>query len=156
MEKIINYISRGQGLGIKFLLLFSLIVAVFYAVGTKFAGDQFFVPAAQKAADAFLPIRIENGIVTEPENTVKNYTFVLGEGKVPECLFHHRPSAGGRTSDQRDFTVTYSGIRFHIVLYENEENAIEKRKMDRFPAVTQGCLYGSTAGDADGKLRSLD
>ena len=22
--------------------------------------------------------------------------------------------------------------------------------MDRFPAVTQGCLYGSTAGDADG------
>lgn len=68
----------------------------------------------------------------------------------------HRPSAGGRTSDQRDFTVTYSGIRFHIVLYENEENAIEKRKMDRFPAVTQGCLYGSTAGDADGKLRSLD
>ena len=80
MEKIINYISRGQGLGIKFLLLFSLIVAVFYAVGTKFAGDQFFVPAAQKAADAFLPIRIENGIVTEPENTVKNYTFVLGEG----------------------------------------------------------------------------
>ena len=75
MEKIINYIARGQGLGIKFLLLFSLIVAVFYAVGTKFAGDQFFVPAAQKAADAFLPIRIENGIVTEPENTVKNYTF---------------------------------------------------------------------------------
>ena len=67
MEKIINYISRGQGLGLKFLLLFSLIVAVFYAVGTKFAGDQFFVPAAQKAADAFLPIRIENGIVTEPE-----------------------------------------------------------------------------------------
>ena len=85
MEKIINYISRGQGLGIKFLLLFSLIVAVFYAVGTKFAGDQFFVPAAQKAADAFLPIRIENGIVTEPENTVKNYTFVLGEGKVPDA-----------------------------------------------------------------------
>ena len=32
MEKIINYISRGQGLGIKFLLLFSLFVAVFYAV----------------------------------------------------------------------------------------------------------------------------
>lgn len=85
MEKIINYIARGQGLGIKFLLLFSLIVAVFYAVGTKFAGDQFFVPAAQKAADAFLPIRIENGIVTEPENTVKNYTFVLGEGKVPDA-----------------------------------------------------------------------
>ena len=28
--------------------------------------------------------------------------------------------------------------------------------MDRFPAVTQGCLYGSTAGDADGKLRSLE
>ena len=74
MEKIINYISRGQGLGLKFLLLFSLIVAVFYAVGTKFAGDQF-----------FLPIRIENGIVTEPENTVKNYTFVLGEGKVPDA-----------------------------------------------------------------------
>lgn len=85
MEKIINYISRGQGLGIKFLLLFSLIVAVFYAIGTKFVGDQFFVPAAQKAADAFLPIRIEDGVVTEPQNTVKNYTFVLGEEKVPDA-----------------------------------------------------------------------
>lgn len=62
MEKIINYISRGQGLGIKFLLLFSLIVAVFYAVGTKFAGDQFFVPAAQKAADAFLPTELKTAL----------------------------------------------------------------------------------------------
>ena len=156
MEKIINYISRGQGLGIKFLLLFSLIVAVFYAVGTKFAGDQFFVPAAQKAADAFLPIRIENGIVTEPENTVKNYTFVLGEGKVPECLFHHRPSAGGRTSDQRDFTVTYSGIRFHIVLYEKENTAVPKGKMDQFFAASERCLHGSTEGYAHRQFGSLD
>lgn len=53
MEKIINYISRGQGLGIKFLLLFSLIVAVFYAVGTKFAGDQFLFPPHKRRQTLF-------------------------------------------------------------------------------------------------------
>ncbi len=79
MNVILNYIARGQGLGIKYLLLFSLIVTVFFSVTIKQAGDDTFVPAAQEAADEFLPIRIENGVVTEPKDTVKIHSFNLGD-----------------------------------------------------------------------------
>ena len=44
----------------------------------------------------------------------------------------------------------------HIVLYENEKSTTAKRKMDQFPAASQGCLYGSAARDTYRQLRSLD
>ena len=50
-------------------------------------------------------------------------------------------------SDQGDFAVTYFGALRHIVLYENEKSTTAKRKMDQFPAASQGCLYGSAARD---------
>lgn len=79
MKKILNYISNGQGLGIKYLLLLSAIVSIFSAVVFKISGDDTLVPNAQKVADEFLPIRIENGVIVEPENTVKSYNIVMGE-----------------------------------------------------------------------------
>lgn len=79
MERIFNYIARGKGWGIRWLLLFTLVVTVVYAAGIRSVGNRTFVPAAQKVADHFLPIRVEEGIVVEPADTVKNYTLVLGD-----------------------------------------------------------------------------
>ncbi len=79
MEKIINYISHGKGSGIKFLLLLSLVLAIFYAVDFKYFGDTLLSPAMQKAADVFLPLKIENGEVTEPKDTFKTYDLVVGQ-----------------------------------------------------------------------------
>lgn len=81
MGKIINYIAKGQGLGIKYLLLFTLIVTVIFSINIKLAGEDIFVPTAQEIADQFLPIKIENGEIVEPLNVVKKHTISVGEGQ---------------------------------------------------------------------------
>ncbi len=79
MKKILDYIRYGEGLGIKFLLPFSLIVAIFLAATVKIEGNDVLVPAAQKVADEFLPIKIENGVIVEPADTVKTYSIAFDD-----------------------------------------------------------------------------
>ncbi len=79
MEKLLNYIKNGRGVGIKWLLLFSLIITIFLTINLKLVGDETFVPTAQKIADEFLPIKIENGIITDPVDTIKTYTILVGD-----------------------------------------------------------------------------
>ncbi len=70
MNKIINYIKNGQGLGVKYLLIFSVVVAVFFGVGFKLAAPKI-IPYAQNLADQILPIKIVDGEIVEPANTFK-------------------------------------------------------------------------------------
>lgn len=70
MNKIYTYILRGQGLGIKFLLVLSLVFSLFIAVFMRIEGVKF-IPYAQDIADQLLPIKVENGVVVSPQNTVK-------------------------------------------------------------------------------------
>lgn len=77
MQKILNYILNGNGLGFKFLGIFSLIVAVLLAVFLRISGSSL-IPYAQSAADQLLPIKIVNGIITEPENTVRTVRLQIG------------------------------------------------------------------------------
>ncbi len=77
MEKLINYIKQGKGIGLKYLLLFALFYAIVLTIAFKRAGDEVLVPAAQKVADEFLPIKIENGVIVEPENMYKTYTLQI-------------------------------------------------------------------------------
>ncbi len=79
MEKLINYIKRGKGIGLKYLLLFALFYAIVLTVALKRSGDEVLVPAAQKIADEFLPIKIENGVIVEPENMYKTYTLQIAD-----------------------------------------------------------------------------
>lgn len=66
-----NYITNGQGLGIRFLLLLSVAVAIVVSVYTKIIGSAG-VPYAQQVAEQVLPIKVEDGTVVQPENTIKN------------------------------------------------------------------------------------
>ncbi|MBS4773463.1 MAG: DUF1189 family protein [Proteobacteria bacterium] len=70
MKKILNYVANAQGLGIRYLLLFSLILSVFLGLFIRFAGTNY-IPYAQAVADQMLPLKIENGKVVEPLNTVR-------------------------------------------------------------------------------------
>ncbi len=81
MEKIINYIAKGQGLGIKYLLLFALIVTIIFSINIKLIGEDIMVPKAQEIANQFLPVKIENGEIVEPINIVKKHTIIVGEGE---------------------------------------------------------------------------
>lgn len=70
MQKIFNYILKGQGLGIKYLLVFSLVISIALAIFIKIEGTTL-VPYAQSIADQMLPIKIENGVIVEPIDTLK-------------------------------------------------------------------------------------
>lgn len=71
MNKILNYIKFGKGCGLKFLLLYSLVLSIILAVQIKGLGDNF-VPEMQNAAEQLLPIKIENGAIVEPNNEIKS------------------------------------------------------------------------------------
>lgn len=86
MGKIINYIAKGQGLGIKYLLLFAFIITIIFSINIKSVGDETFVPMLQGIADEFLPIKVENGEIVEPLNVVKKHTVTVGEDESSESF----------------------------------------------------------------------
>lgn len=81
MEKILNYIKNGRGIGLKYILVLSLVVIAFVLFYLKIFGEEPFVDTAQEISDQFLPIRIENGKIVEPANTVKTYSVNLGKNR---------------------------------------------------------------------------
>lgn len=82
MQKIFNYILKGQGLGVKFLILLALVMSLVIATVVKVKGNDF-VPYAQQVADQMLPIKIENGVVVRPYNTFKQASIQLNDYSSP-------------------------------------------------------------------------
>ena len=70
MQKIINYITRSEGLGIKIIMLASFIVSLIFSLYLRIAGADL-VPLANDVINQMLPIKIENGVVVSPVNTVR-------------------------------------------------------------------------------------
>ncbi len=85
MNKILNYIKAGRGIGAKFLLIYAFIVAIVYASSVKIMGNEI-VPVLQNAADQLLPIKIENGTIVEPADTIKSIRLALPEVNFPFIL----------------------------------------------------------------------
>lgn len=80
MQKIFNYILKGQGLGIKFLLLLSLIISLSLAILLKIEGTPL-IPYAQNIADQMLSIKIENGVVTQPQDILRTAKIQLDDSQ---------------------------------------------------------------------------
>ena len=78
MNKILNYVKSGKGYGIAFIFAFTLIISVFTGVEIKILGNDF-VPTMQNIADKLLPVKIENGVIVEPENTVKSFALEVND-----------------------------------------------------------------------------
>ena len=89
MTRIINYLKNGRGIGTLFLALLAVIITVqvFYASKKVILA---MIPEVQNTLDQLLPIEIENGVVIEPANTVKNVKlkvpFVPGYAGFPVIL----------------------------------------------------------------------
>lgn len=78
MDKILNYIKNANGLGAKYLLIFCGIAALFVCV--LFRQSQNTLPERlQKTADQILPIKVENGTIVAPSDTLKVATLELFE-----------------------------------------------------------------------------
>ncbi len=85
MNKFFNYVRFGKGIGAIWLLLYSLVIAVFIGVGTKNVGNDM-VPTLQNVADQLLPIKVENGTIVEPKETVKAVKLDIEGVVVPIIL----------------------------------------------------------------------
>jgi len=73
MKKIVDYIKKGNGVGTLWIFIFSTIIAIHSAFFVNKYLPQA-IPAIQQFADEILPIKIENGKLVVPENTIKIYT----------------------------------------------------------------------------------
>lgn len=126
MKKILNYIAAGQGLGIRFLLIFSAIVALVYAVYVRTAGTEF-IPYAQDIADQMLPIKVENGIVVEPANTIKKAQLRVDENMSPLEL----PLVINTTVDTLDTANLTSGVYLtRTTFYTVNKNEVKLYKLE--------------------------
>lgn len=85
MNKIFNYIKNGRGFGLKFLLLFSLILSLIFSFEVKNLGDKF-VPEMQNVADKLLPVKVEKGAIVEPSNEIKSIDVNFGGQIFPIVL----------------------------------------------------------------------
>ena len=78
MINVANYIKFGRGIGARWLLLYALVVAIILGISVKMLGN-YAAPHLQSVADQLLPIKIENGVIVEPENVVKAVKLDIDE-----------------------------------------------------------------------------
>ena len=78
MQRILNYIRNAKGIGALWIFLLAILVAFSSAQKAKL-----FLPSAvphiQAFADTFFPIKIKNGKMVTPENTIISKTYYIGD-----------------------------------------------------------------------------
>lgn len=78
MEKIINYVRNGKGIGLLFMLAAAVIVTIFMLLVAKnFYGEM--RPQALMVANDFLPITVRGGQIVEPADTYKRVNLKFGD-----------------------------------------------------------------------------
>ncbi len=119
MKKIIGYIAGGQGLGVKYLALLSLVLGIIVGAAVKFYGQDG-VPYAQQIADQMLPIKVVDGKIVEPQETYKVVHLRFGEDSAPYPI----PLVLDTTSDTLDVNTLDPGAyisRKNIYLVKDRE-----------------------------------
>ena len=82
MKKVVDYILDGNGIGFKWLLLFSCLVSIFFGVLIKNFGDSL-VPSIQNTAQQILPIKVEEGRIVTPHGIDKRFKMHVSD-ELPE------------------------------------------------------------------------
>lgn len=78
MNKVINYVKNGKGIG----LLFVLAAAVVMTLGVVFLGKRVYNetrPQIMLIAEDFLPLKVKDGKIVEPAETYKQVSLNFGE-----------------------------------------------------------------------------
>lgn len=133
MQKIYQYILNGKGIGLLFLLLLSLIMAIYFTIAIR-SGGKSFIPFAQEAADQILPIKIEKGVVVTPAETVK--TFPIKFNKEGTISY---PLVIDTTQDTLDTTTLKPGIYLSKTsLYTVKDNEVRVMKLQDNLEIPQG------------------
>ncbi len=139
MNKILNYVQKGKGIGALWLFVFALLFSFWTAYNVGKILPQV-TPYIQKIADDILPIKIENGVVVEPENTVKAFSYdIAGEpfsvviDTTTNMLEEGERPTGFYLTKSYFYTVSDKQIR-----RQNLTNSIELPKQDYMPLMQKG------------------
>lgn len=117
MNKMKNYVLHGKGIGALWLFVFALLLSFWLTYRLNGVLPQT-VPYIQRFADDVLPIKIENGQVVEPQNTLKSlkYTvsgepFVVEIDTTKDVLGEEAHKAGFYLTKSYFYTVSNQEIR---------------------------------------------
>ena len=86
MEKIINYIKNGKGLGLLFLLAGSVLITIMYMFVAKEMIKNF-EPKVMLIANDFLPLTVNEQKITSPLDTYKRIEINLSDDEQSKDLF---------------------------------------------------------------------
>ena len=75
MNKIFNYVNQGRGIGAFPIFVLAFMATMYFCINAKFVLTDS-IPHIQQAADEILPIVIENGKITTPQNTIKEINLL--------------------------------------------------------------------------------
>ena len=124
MQKIFNYIIKGQGLGIKYILLASFIISLIFSLFIRINGADL-VPYANDIINQMLPLKIENGVVVDPQNTIRVAHLKSGNVAIP------LPIVLDTTIDTLDTTKAEKGLYLtRTAFYVINDNEVRMHTLD--------------------------
>ena len=85
MNRFLKYVKSGEGIGARWLLLYAFVVAVVVGIGLKMMGNSL-APTLQNVAAQLLPVKIENGVIVEPQDTIKAVGLDIEGVEIPIVL----------------------------------------------------------------------
>lgn len=125
MDKILNYIAKGKGVGAIIILLVCTIFSSFIAINIRNIANMS-VPYIQTVADEILPLKIENGIITTPSDTKKVFPVFIDDYEAQYSFIIDT------TTDTLNTSNLDNGIyltRTHIYAVDNAQGKIESKKL---------------------------
>ena len=84
MNKILNYIIKGHGIGTIIILFFSVLISSYQELIIRTAVIDS-IPYIQMVADEILPLKLENGTITLPKDMKKSFPLYVDKtyGEIP-------------------------------------------------------------------------
>ena len=125
MQKISNYILKGEGLGVKYILFVSIIISLLFSVYVRISGAEM-IPYANDIINQMLPIKIENGVVVAPQNTIRVAQLKAGDVAVP------LPIVLDTTIDTLDTSKAENGFYLtRTAFYAINDNEVRMHALDQ-------------------------
>jgi hypothetical protein len=85
MNKLLNYIVNGRGFGAIIILSLSVLLSAYNSIKIRNITINL-IPYFQIIADDILPVKIENGKITQPKDLKKSFPLYSGE-KIGDLAF---------------------------------------------------------------------
>lgn len=126
MKKLINYVLNGEGLGAKYLLVLALVVSIIVSIMLRIGGSEA-IPYAQSIADQMLPVKVQNGRVVTPADTLKIASLQIDGASDPIAL----PVVIDTRTDTLDTSQLKDGIYLtRTTLYTVNRNQVKLVRLE--------------------------